>query len=204
VDCDRFTSKGRAGYPDGGPITILHASNFRPVKRVFDIVRAFERIRRSIDAKLVMIGDGPQRGDAAELAAELNISTHVEFPGKQVDIEQAYRDAHLFLLLSDYESFGLSALEAMACGTPVVATRAGGLVEVVDDGVAGRLCPVGDVDAVAEAALAIVGDRESWVSHSEASKRHARANFCKELIVPMYEQFYERVLAGESDAATKR
>lgn len=199
VDCDRFTSKGRSDYPVDGRFTILHASNFRPVKRVFDIIRAFERMRRSVDAKLIMVGDGPQRGDAAELAAELQIAEHVEFAGTTVDIEQAYRDAHLFLLLSDYESFGLSALEAMACGTPVVASRAGGLVEVIDDGVAGRLCPVGDTEAVAEAALAILGDRQTWLRHSEASKRHARHHFCKELIVPMYERFYEGVLSAGAE-----
>jgi len=198
VDCDRFTAKGRADYPADGRFMILHASNFRPVKRVFDIVRAFARLRESVDAKLVMVGDGPQRGDAAQLAAELKVGDHVEFAGTQVDIEQAYRDAHLFLLLSDYESFGLSALEAMACGTPVIASRAGGLVEVVDDGAAGRLCPVGDPDAVAVAAHAILADRQTWLSHSEAGKRHARQHFCKELIVPMYEQFYQRVLESPS------
>ncbi len=196
VDCDRFTSKGRADYPNGGPFTILHASNFRPVKRVFDIVRAFVQISERLDANLVMLGDGPDRGSAMELAAELNLADRVSFPGNTQDMEQAYRQAHLFLLLSDYESFGLSALEAMACGTPVVASRAGGLIEVIDDGVSGRLVPVGRIDQIADAACDILQNAGTWRQYSLAGKTHARKNFCKELIVPMYEDFYERVLGG--------
>lgn len=196
VDCDRFTSKKRSDHPDGGRLTILHASNFRPVKRVFDVVRSFAAIRRTLDAKLVMVGDGPERGAAVELAAELGLADHVAFPGTQVDIEQAYREAHLFLLLSQYESFGLSALEAMACGTPVVVSKAGGLVEVVDDGQSGRLCAVGDTEAVAAAAVEILGDAATWRQFSLAARTRARRRFCKELIIPQYESFYERVLAG--------
>jgi len=198
VDCDRFTSKGRADYPDSGPFTILHASNFRPVKRVFDVIRSFARISERIDARLVMIGEGPDRGSAMELAGELGICNRVTFPGNTQDIQSAYRQAHLFLLLSDYESFGLSALEAMACGTPVVASRAGGLVEVIDDGVTGRLIPVGDIEQIANAACDILGSAGVWRQYSQAGKTHARKNFCKDLIVPHYEDFYERVLGGTS------
>lgn len=198
VDCDRFTSKGRVDYPSDGKFTILHASNFRPVKRVTDVVRTFAHMRKHIDAKLVMVGDGPDRGGAMELAGELGICGDVEFPGNTVDIQNAYRHAHLFLLLSDYESFGLSALEAMACGTPVVASRSGGLLEVVDDGITGRLTPVGDVPAIAAAALEVLANADQWRQASVASKTHARKNFCKELIVPQYEEFYERVLSASS------
>jgi N-acetyl-alpha-D-glucosaminyl L-malate synthase BshA len=197
VDCDRFTSKGRVGYPEGGEFQVLHASNFRPVKRVFDVVRVFERIQRELPARLLLVGDGPELGSAQELVAELDICDRVEFAGTQVDIEQAYRDSHLFLLLSDYESFGVSALEAMACGTPVVASRAGGLVEVIEDGLSGRLCKVGDIDAIADAALQTLGERDTWQRISNAGKLHAREQFCMELIVPRYEEFYEHVLDGQ-------
>lgn len=196
VDCDRFTSRGRIDYPSDGKFTILHASNFRPVKRVFDIVRSFAEMRKQINAKLVMVGEGPDRGSAMELAGELGICGDVEFPGNTVDIQDAYRNAHLFLLLSDYESFGLSALEAMACGTPVVASRSGGLLEVIDDGVTGRLTPVGDIPAITGAAMDLLGDAQRWREASLAGKLHARKHFCKNLIVPQYEAFYERVLGG--------
>lgn len=201
VDCDRFTSKGRVDYPADGKITVLHASNFRPVKRVFDVVRTFATIRKQINAKLIMIGDGPERGAAEELCAELGLAGDVEFPGTTVDIEQAYREAHLFLLLSEYESFGLAALEAMACGTPVVVSKAGGLVEVVDEGQSGRLCPVGAIDRMAEAGLSIVGEATTWRQFSLEAKVLARKRFCKQLIIPRYEAFYERVLRGEAASA---
>ncbi|MHB1157092.1 MAG: N-acetyl-alpha-D-glucosaminyl L-malate synthase BshA [Phycisphaerales bacterium] len=198
VDCDRFTSRGRVGWPVDGKFRILHASNFRPVKRVFDIVRVFQKIRERLHgAELVMVGDGPERGGAQELAGELGICGAVRFVGAQVDIEQMYREAHLFLLLSDYESFGLSALEAMACGTPVVASKAGGLVEVVEDGVTGRLCRVGDVEAMAKAGVEILSDSVKWNGYSMEGKVRSRRNFCKDLIVPQYEMFYEQVMKGE-------
>ncbi len=197
VDCDRFTAAERAAYPDDGSFRLLHASNFRPVKRVFDVVRVFAQVRKRLPgAKLVMVGDGPDRGAARELASELNVGDVVEFAGPQLNIEQTYRDSHLYLLLSDYESFGLSALEAMASGTPVVASKAGGLVEVVDEGQSGHLCPVGDVDAMAEAAVSILDDRATWDHMSAASARHARELFCKDKIIPRYERFYEQVMSN--------
>jgi L-malate glycosyltransferase len=195
VDCDRFSSKGRVGYPGDGAFVLLHASNFRPVKRVCDVVRVFAKVRERLSkARLLMVGDGPERGMAEELVAQLELTDVVSFGGEQMDIEQAYRESHLFLLLSDYESFGLTALEAMACGTPVVASKAGGLVEVVRDGATGRLCRVGNIDAMADAAYEILSDSAKWSAMSLEGKLHARNNFCKELIVPMYEAFYEKVL----------
>ncbi len=195
VDCDRFKSNGRVGAPDNGAYHVMHASNFRPVKRVFDIIRVFALVHRRLPgARLTMVGDGPERGNAAELAAELGVGAAVDFVGTQVDIQDAYRRSHLFLLLSEYESFGVSALEAMACGTPVIVSRAGGLVEVVDDGVTGRLLPVGQVDAIAAAACEILTDRPKWSAMSFACTQRARNNFCKDLIVPQYESYYEQVL----------
>lgn len=194
VDCDRFSPRGRVGWPEDGEFQILHASNFRPVKRVVDVVRVFERIQRHIPARLVMVGDGPDRGLAEELAAELGICHRVRFLGPRSNIEDLYRHSHLFLLLSDYESFGLSALEAQACGVPAVVSRSGGLTEVVREGVTGHLCPVGDIQQIADAALHTLSDREQWGAMSESAVSHARRTFCRDKILPRYENFYEQVL----------
>lgn len=203
VDCDRFTSKGRLDYPADGEFVLLHVSNFRPVKRVFDVIRVFHQVRQQLpNARLVMAGDGPERGAACELAAELGVCGAVEFAGSQLDIEDAYRQAHLFLLLSQYESFGLSALEALACGTPVLGTRSGGLVEVVSDGQNGRLCGIGQIDDMAAAAVDILSDAANWRQYSLTAKTQARKQYCKDLIVPQYEAFYERVLANEKPLAS--
>ncbi len=197
VDCDRFHPNGRAGYPDGQPFRLLHASNFRPVKRVFDIIRVFERVRREIDAELVMIGDGPERGLAQELAAELGVCRYTQFIGNQAEMSQAYRDSHLYLLLSEYESFGLSALEAMACGTPVLGTSSGGLREVIVNEVGGMLRPVGDIEALSRAALDILKDADNWQCQSRQARDFARATFCMTKIVPQYEAFYRQVMERE-------
>jgi N-acetyl-alpha-D-glucosaminyl L-malate synthase BshA len=197
VDCDRFTTKGRAAYPEDGAFRILHASNFRPVKRVFDVVRVFAQLRKALPkAQLVMVGDGPERGAACELAAELGVRDAVEFAGPQLNIEDTYRNCHLYLLLSDYESFGLSALEAMASGMPVVVSQAGGLVEVVEEGQSGFLRPVGDVAAMAAAAVSALDDKATWQHMSKAAAQHAREMFCKDKIIPQYELYYEKVIAA--------
>jgi N-acetyl-alpha-D-glucosaminyl L-malate synthase BshA len=198
VDCDRFTSKGRVDYPEDGAFVLLHASNFRPVKRVFDVIRVFQQVRKRLpNARLIMAGDGPERGSACELAAELGVCDAVEFPGSKMDIEQAYRNAHLFLLLSEYESFGLSALEALACGTPVLGTASGGLIEVVSSGQNGRLCGVGQIDDMAEATVDMLSEASRWRQYSLTAKTQARKQYCKNLIVPQYEAFYESVIAGQ-------
>lgn len=200
VDCDRFKPDGRVGPAEDGAYRIMHASNFRPVKRVFDIIRVFALMRQRLaNARMVMVGDGPERGSAAELAAELGVAEAVDFVGTQVDIQECYRRSHLFMLLSQYESFGVSALEAMACGTPVIASRAGGLVEVVEDGVTGRLCAVGHVDQIAETACEILADADRWRTMSLAARMRAHRQFCKDLVVPEYEEYYQNII--EADAA---
>jgi N-acetyl-alpha-D-glucosaminyl L-malate synthase BshA len=197
VDCERFQSAGRVGFPKAGePFQILHASNFRPVKRVIDIVRVFERIQRKLPARLVMVGDGPELGLAKELAAQLRIGKKVDFLGPRVDIEHLYRQSHLFLLLSEYESFGLSALEALACGTPVIASRSGGLTEVVQDGTTGYLCDVGAIDQIAGRAVEALSDEQAWTNMSDAGRIDARQRYCKEMILPMYETLYRQVMAA--------
>jgi len=197
VDVQRFDPSSRAPYPeDGQPFHLVHASNLRPVKRVCDVVRVFEQVQRRLPARLTIVGDGPQKGLASEFASELQIGHKVDFVGTVGDMAAVLRSAHLFLLLSDYESFGLSALEAMACGTPVIATNRGGLAEVVEDGRTGLLCPVGDVGRIADEAVALLSDRARWEAMSEAARRRACEKFAAEKILPLYEDLYRHVLSG--------
>jgi N-acetyl-alpha-D-glucosaminyl L-malate synthase BshA len=176
---------------------LMHVSNFRPVKRVQDTVRIFARVRRELPSVLVMVGDGPDRSAAEREAHELGVQDDTYFLGKLDTVAPLLASADLFLLPSQSESFGLSALEALACGVPVVASRAGGIPEVVTDGVTGVLEEVGDVDAMAAAALSILRDRDRWHSMSTAAATDARARFSRQEIVSRYEKFYERTLGGE-------
>ncbi len=194
VDCDRFGAKGRAGDEDAQVVQLRHASNFRPVKRVFDVIRVFAEVRQRMPARLVMVGEGPQRGMAEELACQLGVGKDVSFRGATKDIGDIYRSSHAFLLLSDYESFGLSALEAMACGTPVVVSDAGGLREVVEEGQAGHLCPVGDIQAITNAVVSIIEDKATWQYMSDAAVRSAKERFCKDRIIPQYEALYRKLI----------
>jgi len=182
--------------PDGEKI-LMHISNFRPVKRVEDVVEIFARVRERVPARLVMVGDGPERPRAQRRADDLGVGDSVVLLGKHVAVEELLACADLFLLPSESESFGLAALEAMACGTPVVASSAGGLPEVVPDGVAGRLLPVGDLDGMARASLALLEDEDAWEKASRAARRTAEERFSADRIVPIYERYYEEILAGD-------
>lgn len=179
-----------------GEKLIMHISNFREVKRVRDVVRVFERIQREVPSRLVLVGDGPDRPAAADEAASLGISSKVTFLGKQDSVAELLACADLFLLPSESESFGLSALEAMSSGVPVIASRVGGVVEVVDDGVAGILEEVGDVEAMARGGLGILSDPERWLAMSDGAHRTAE-RFRMDQVVPMYERYYEKVVSGE-------
>jgi N-acetyl-alpha-D-glucosaminyl L-malate synthase BshA len=169
---------------------VMHVSNFRAVKRVRDVVRIFARIRESVPAVLVMVGDGPDRAQAEEEARSLGVHEAVHFLGKLDVVAPLLAGADLFLLPSQSESVGLSALEALASGVPVVATRAGGLVEVVREGETGYLCEVGDVDGMARAAVSVLTDREAWKSMSTAGESDARSRFSRDEIVSAYERLY--------------
>ena len=192
----------RAKYPrilehtvSRGRKVFMHVSNFRPVKRVRDVVRIFALAAKEVPSSLVMVGDGPDRVDAEFEARHLGVSEHVHFLGKIDDVAPLLANADVFLLPTQSESFGLSALEALASGVPVVGTRAGGLVEVVKDGETGYLCEVGDTDGMARAALKILQEPGRWAKMSAAAVLDARARFSRDEIVGRYEQFYRDALA---------
>jgi L-malate glycosyltransferase len=183
----------RSSFAEPHEKLIMHISNFRSVKRVTDVVRIFARIARARPARLVFIGDGPERGSTQQLAGEEGVDDRVLYLGKQESVAEILACADLFLLPSDNEAFGLVALEAMACGVPVVASRVGGIPELVTEP-GGILRPVGDVDAMAEAGLQLLDDAR-WPEASAAARQQA-TRFSADTIVPMYEAHYERVLAG--------
>jgi N-acetyl-alpha-D-glucosaminyl L-malate synthase BshA len=177
-----------------GRAILMHVSNFRPVKRVKDVVRIFAAIQQTVPSVLVMVGDGPERVLAEQEARALGVHEVTYFLGRIDAVAPLLASADLFLLPSASESFGLSALEALACGVPVVASRTGGLPEVVADGVTGVLRDVGDVDGMAAAGATILADRERWTSMSRAAAADARARFAESDVVARYEAFYARTL----------
>jgi L-malate glycosyltransferase len=177
-----------------GEKLIVHVSNFRPVKRIPDVLAIFDRIRQRIPARLVLIGDGPDRSLAERLARDGGFEDRAIFLGNVAAVETILPAAQLMLLPSEYESFGLAALEAMACGVPVVGTSAGGLPEVVEEGVCGFLRPVGDVEGMAEGALSLLQNPERWRSFSSEARRIAVEEFPTDEIVSRYRRLYEATL----------
>ena len=173
---------------------LAHVSNFREVKRVKDVVRIFARVRRQMPATLLMVGDGPERHDAEQEARELGVATDIRFLGKLDAVAPLLAAADLFVLPSQTESFGLAALEAMACGAPVLAARTGGLPEVITDGVEGILEPPGSVEAMARRAVALLRDPEAHARMREAALQRAET-FSAARVVPEYEAFYREILA---------
>lgn len=177
-----------------GEKIIVHMSNFRKVKRVPDVIKTFDWIAKSMPARLVLIGDGPEMKNACDLVDRYGIRDRVLFMGNQENVVPLLSVADLFLLPSEQESFGLAALEAMACGAPVIASDAGGLPEVVVDGETGYLCPVGDVEAMAARAINLLRDAEMHAEFRGASVHRVRTTFCANRIVPQYEDYYRQVL----------
>ncbi|HET7274762.1 MAG TPA: N-acetyl-alpha-D-glucosaminyl L-malate synthase BshA [Longimicrobiaceae bacterium] len=205
IDPDRYN---RDSYPchrealvQPGEKLVMHISNFRPVKRIADVIRIFHRISREIPARLVLIGDGPDRPVAVDEAESLGIGDRVIFLGKQDSVAELLACADLFLLPSESESFGLVALEAMASGVPVVATAVGGVTEVVEDGVTGALAPVGAVEEMGDAAVALLSDDARWSAASTAARSTAVERFSVHSVVPRYEQYYEKVLSSSGNNA---
>lgn len=174
---------------------LMHISNFRAVKRTLDVIRIFARVSAAMEATLVMVGDGPDRGMAQEEARALGVADRVQFLGRIENVAPLLSSADLFLLPSETESFGLSALEALSCGVPVVASETGGIPEVVREGLTGALRPVGEVDAMAAAAVAILSDDARWARMSVAAAADARQRFSEARIIGQYESTYEDAVA---------
>lgn len=201
VNCDLYCRQPnpelRAEWaPDGEPI-LMHLSNFRPVKRILDAVELFALVREKMKAKLVMIGDGPDRPAAEQLARTRGVEKDVLFLGQQNGVREKLGQADLFLLPSELESFGLAALEAMACEVPVIATNVGGVPEVVQHGVDGYLVEPGDVKLAAKYAIELLSRQDRGREMGERARVDARKKFCANDVIPMYERYYERVLAND-------
>jgi N-acetyl-alpha-D-glucosaminyl L-malate synthase BshA len=177
---------------------LIHVSNFRPVKRVTAVVDIFARVCRQVNAHLLLVGDGPEMNNATWFTRERGLEDRVHFLGEQDQVAQLLSMSDVFLLPSAQESFGLAALEAMACEVPVVASRVGGLPEVIDDGVNGFLRPVEDSEAMAQAAIALLTDGDLHKRVAAAAYQTVHTKFCDKKIVPLYEQYYEHVLAGRA------
>lgn len=197
VDVQRFTRKPIDAFkkviaPNGERV-LLHASNFRKLKRVQDVVKIFYEVQKKISATLLFVGDGPERQSAEELARSLGICDEIRFVGKQEQMEDILAIADLFLLPSEYESFGLAALEAMAAGVPVVSTNAGGLKEINIDGQTGYMGNVGDVLTMSRQALDILQDDQTLEGFKKRAAAHAR-KYDIGNIIPIYEKLYERFL----------
>jgi N-acetyl-alpha-D-glucosaminyl L-malate synthase BshA len=200
IDTDVFHpephSPIRQCYAAQGEKILLHVSNFRPVKRIGDLIRIFALVRREMPAKLLLVGEGPELSQARDLVHELNLHADVIFLGKQDQVAPVYAAADLFLLPSAKESFGLVALEAMACGVPVIGSNAGGIPEVVRHGETGFLADVGDVEAMADFALMLLKDPELYRQFSAAARRRAENLFHIDGKVREYEDVYKSVLEG--------
>jgi L-malate glycosyltransferase len=174
---------------------LLHISNFRPIKRVLDCIRILHRVLQSVPVRLLMAGDGPDRGPAERLARELGVERSVTFLGKQDHVERLIPKAHVLLLPSELEAFGLAALEGMACGVVPVATRAGGVPELITHGVDGFLEAVGDTEAQAEQVVRLLLDESLFRSMSSAARQSAETRFSTTRIIPEYEAYCQRVIA---------
>lgn len=195
---DKDLSERRAEYAPHGERILVHVSNFRPVKRVTDVIEIFDRVRRQIPAKLLLMGDGPERSPAEWLAVQKGIHNDVIFLGKQEQIGEKLAIADVLLLPSQLESFGLAALEAMASEVVPIATRVGGVPEVIEHGKTGFLSDVGDVDAMAGYAIEILNDEARLEQMGKACRRAAGERFSAKKIIPQYEEFYRLVLERSS------
>ena len=206
VNCDVYTpvrdetarAEARRRLVGTDDPILIHLSNFRPVKRVVDVVRVFAQVVRELPAQLVLVGDGPDRSAAEWLAHDLGIQGRVHFLGKQDRVNELLPLADLMLMPSQLESFGLAALEAMACKVPPIATRVGGVPELIDPDETGLLFDVGDVEGMAAGAIGLLNDRERLEEMRNAARRAAQKRFCSTLVLPQYVKYYEAVLGQGS------
>jgi L-malate glycosyltransferase len=204
VNCDVYApytdeivrAEARKRVAKPGEAILIHLSNFRPVKRVVDVIKVFARVSQEMPAKLVLVGDGPDRSAAEWLAHELEIQDKIHFLGKQDRVNELLPLADLMILPSKLESFGLAALESMACKVPAIATRVGGVPELIDHGMSGLLYEVGDVDGMAAGAIGLLKDRDRLEVMRDAARKAARTRFCATLVLPQYVNYYEQVLGA--------
>ena len=199
VNCDLYlrdsgAEQRRAQFAGKHERLLVHLSNFRPVKRVQDVVEIFDRVRKRVPSRLLMIGDGPERATAEWLAQRKGIKDRVLFLGKQDRVQEKLAVADLMLMPSELESFGLAALEAMACKVPSIATRVGGVPELIDHGHSGMLADVGDVEKMANYAIELLSDDKRLKTMGETARFEAQSRFCASKIIPLYEAFYRKVL----------
>jgi N-acetyl-alpha-D-glucosaminyl L-malate synthase BshA len=200
VNCDFYlrkpelvaTMRPRFAAPDEH--LFVHLSNFRPVKRVRDVIEVFARVARALPARLMLIGDGPDRSIAEQLALHHKVQDRIHFIGKQDNVNELLPLADLMLMPSEMESFGLAALEAMACSVPTIGTRVGGVPELIHDQQNGLLFEVGDVDAMAAAAISLLRDEPRLKTMAAAARKTAQDRFCASRIIPQYENYYDRVI----------
>jgi len=209
VNCDNYTPSthrpARDFYARDGEKVVIHLSNFRPVKRPVDVVEIFTLVQEKLPSVLLMVGDGPERSNAEYVARHNGIERRVHFLGKRDDIEELLASSDVMLLPSDTESFGLVALEAMACEVPVVVSKVGGLPEVVQDGVEGFLVEPRNVAGMAARTIEILGDEDRRREMGKRARETARARFCSTLIIPQYEEYYRKVLgAGQNRPVSRR
>jgi len=173
---------------------IVHTSNFRPVKRVTDTIRVFEQVVKEIPSKLVLVGDGPDRSECERLCRELHLCDHVKFLGKQEGLVEILNTADVFLIPSQSESFGLAALEAMACGVPVVGTSVGGLPELIRHNETGFIAEIGDINRMAKYVIDLLSNERKRKLFADNSRKRAVENFDISIVVPMYENYYKKIL----------
>lgn len=197
VDLRRFRKAKKEHFKKaiapGGEKILIHTSNFRKVKRTQDVVMVFKKVREQIPSKLLLVGDGPERQYMEQLCREFGISEDVRFLGKQDPVEELLAVSDLFLMPSQTESFGLAALEAMACQVPVISTNAGGIPEIIIDGVTGFMSNVGNVDEMAANAIKLLSDEELLNQFKQQALEHAK-KYDIEKILPKYEAYYEKVV----------
>ena len=200
VNCDVYvrepekTSLLRPQYAEADERLLVHLSNFRPVKRVQDVVKVFAQVAREIPARLMLIGDGPDRSLAEHLARQYKVQDRIHFLGKQDNVSELLPLADLMIMPSEMESFGLAALEAMACSVPTIGTRVGGVPELIEDGVNGCLLAVGDIDGMSQAALSLLQDKRRLNTMAANGRSTAQDQFCTSRVIPLYESYYKEVL----------
>jgi N-acetyl-alpha-D-glucosaminyl L-malate synthase BshA len=200
VNCDvyfrdtKIAEEMRREYAPNGERVLVHLSNFRPVKRITDVIEIFDRVHKQMPSRLLLIGDGPDRSVAEWLAVQKGIHDDVLFLGKQDQIQEKLSIADIMLLPSELESFGLAALEAMACEVVPISTRAGGVPEVIEHGVSGYLADVGDVETMSRYAIDLLSNEQGLREMGKRARAVAMDRFCATKIVKQYEDFYLRVL----------